>query len=309
MRWWLFLCYCFRLVALDHAVTYEFSGGRFGDCLLSYLHAKWLSYVYQIPLLYKPFLYSTDLALHEREVKLTNGDYRLRYRASVANIAQDVESSQPFLFSCPYFPEDPIEREEEKYLCFDVDWKDPGFRKAALEMIAPKKQLRLVEPPQGTVNIAIHVRNGENYDDEALRRRFPLKLPPFSFYLEALPRVLEYFRDKSIYCHIFTDAEQPAWIEQALHRAVPPGMKVQFAYRKGVNRHNWNVLDDFFSLFRFDVLIRSQSNFSLIPSKLHDYAIVCFPSDFSFQDGNPIIEKTELEVEEELYQRLLLEKS
>src|SRR5665213_983093 len=53
----------------EKAVTYEFSGGRLGDNLLSYLHAKWISYRHQIPLLYKPFKYSDKLMLDTNEIR------------------------------------------------------------------------------------------------------------------------------------------------------------------------------------------------------------------------------------------------
>lgn len=45
------------------AITYELNGGRFGDNLLSYSRAKWLSYIYGIPVLYFPFPYADQLAL------------------------------------------------------------------------------------------------------------------------------------------------------------------------------------------------------------------------------------------------------
>src|SRR5579862_7273227 len=67
------------------AVTYEFTGGRLGDNLLSYLHAKWISHTRQIPLLYKPFPYSSELCLHDIEIPYT------------------LDSSLD-LYVCPYFP-------------------------------------------------------------------------------------------------------------------------------------------------------------------------------------------------------------
>jgi hypothetical protein len=67
-------------------------------------------------------------------------------------------------------------------------------------------------------------------------------------------------------------------------------------------------LEDFFSLFQFDVLIRPQSNFSLIPSLLHDYALLCFPSNFSRFGARPIITNIEMQVDEELCKKLLMEK-
>ena len=42
-------------------------GGRLGDQLIAYMHAKWVSYLYDIPLLYKPFHYSNDLVLDDKE--------------------------------------------------------------------------------------------------------------------------------------------------------------------------------------------------------------------------------------------------
>ena len=113
------------------AVTYTFSGGRFGDNLLSYLHAKWIAYQYQIPLLYRPFNYSQYLVLDDRELK---------YVASSAQL-------YPRLYTSPYFPEDPHEYKNGldangvPWSGFEVNWKDPGFRKVVKEMIAPKNPL------------------------------------------------------------------------------------------------------------------------------------------------------------------------
>src|ERR1700728_1817882 len=44
-------------------ITYALSGGRFGDNLLAFMHAKWFSYRFKLPLLYKPFPYSDQLQL------------------------------------------------------------------------------------------------------------------------------------------------------------------------------------------------------------------------------------------------------
>ena len=66
-----------------------------------------------------------------------------------------------------------------------------------------------------------------------------------------------------------------------------------------------NVLEDFFSLFNFDILIRPQSNFSIVPSLLKDYAIVYAPRDFIREDKTITITKTELVVNQELYQMLI----
>ena len=60
MRFLLALLFAMTLHA-EEVITYELSDGRFGDNLLSYLHAKWISHEKKIPLLYKPFTFSNEL--------------------------------------------------------------------------------------------------------------------------------------------------------------------------------------------------------------------------------------------------------
>jgi hypothetical protein len=65
-------------------ITYELSGGRLGDNIIAYLHAKWLSHVHGIALLYKPFQYSSDLSLSQTDLSITDIDISscitLKYR-------------------------------------------------------------------------------------------------------------------------------------------------------------------------------------------------------------------------------------
>ena len=57
-----------------------------------------------------------------------------------------------------------------------------------------------------------------------------------------------------------------------------------FDCRKENNSPNTNVLEDFFSFFNFDVLIRPDSNFSMIPSLLHDFAMILSPKKITSSD-------------------------
>jgi len=306
-KWLAFLLLSNFLFALpDHVVTYD-KGSRFGDNLLCYLHAKWIAYQYQIPLRYKRFKYSSSLVLHDQEMRLSkdpNKDKRIA--VGLENGLIDLQREDSVMYTCPYFPEDPWELERIPYYRFKVDWKNQEFRSLARKMIAPKKRLRLMTPPKHSVNIAIHVREGGGYDSESTRLASPLKLPPMSFYRESLSKIVSFFPDQEIRCHIFTDASDPKKIVEILRDVVPPNVK--FTYRKSNNSHKKNVLEDFFSLFNFDVLIRSQSNFSMVPSLIHDYAIVCSPAGALIEGDHVIIDKTNLEMNETLYQKLLLRK-
>jgi hypothetical protein len=306
-----FFLFLFALSAVfaepDHAITYE-KGSRFGDNLLTYLHAKWISYQRQIPFRYKPFKYSSKLVMHDREFRLSR-DKKDRTISKIDVEPIDLEKTESTLYICPYFPEDPWELARVPCYRFEVDWKDPEFRKGVREMIQPKKRLRLVEPSKKTINIAIHVREGGGFDPESTKLDSPLKLPPLSFYAEGLSKIVALFPDKKILCHVFTDAVDPQKIVDVLKTAAPSGASVKFDYRKSKNRHDKNVIEDFFSLFNFDVLIRSQSNFSMIPALIHDYAIVYSPIGAKVEEGKVVIDQAELVMNEGLYQKLLLRKA
>jgi hypothetical protein len=273
----LFIFFTINSLRASPAVTYTFSGGRFGDNLLAYLHAKWLSYRYQIPLQYRSFRYSSELIMDQEEssaqcplpvVYLDRSNY------------SSLQTDASYLYVCPYFAENPWDpvQYESFPLRFDVDWTDPAFRAIARKMIAPKQALDLMIPSTHTVNIALHFREGGGYDGLINKLGDPLKFPPVAYYRECLLEIASLFRGKSIYCYVFTDAAHPESIVMQLQSAMPSECPIVFDYRKTGNYHAANVLEDFFSLFHFDILIRSQSNFSTVASLLHDYAIDYFPT-------------------------------
>jgi hypothetical protein len=281
MKKWLFVFLLSFLFcsAVDHAVTYEHSG-RLGDNLLCYLRAKWISYQYGIPLLYKPFGYSKYLKLDDLEIHF-NDDFK-KTKRSIVKLKKEkrlgLSQQKSTLYVCPYFPEDKWELEHGRFFSFQVNWKDLQFRKLAREMICPKNNLLLIEPQKNTINIALHIREGGGCDDDHTKRVLPLKLPPMSFYIDGLNTVLPQLANQKIYCRLFTDAKEPEKIVKVLQAAILQHYDITFDYREE-NSHNSNVLEDFFSLFNFDILIRPQSNFSIVPSLLHDFAILYFPTD------------------------------
>ncbi len=90
---------------------------------------------------------------------------------------------------------------------------------------------------------------------------------------------------------------------------MPSDAPIEFDFRKTGNRHDANVLEDFFSLFLFDILIRPDSNFSLVPSLLHDYAILVTPGHFTTTSKNTIeVDEFSIVLDHKLYRNLLLSK-
>lgn len=277
MRLFALCLLCFQtLFGAQSYIGYSKSGGRFGDNLLTYLHAKWLSYKSDVPIFYEPFPYSSELAFSSQEFSTDDPSrlHLLPYRPGM-----HLEKSLPFIYLCPYFPAFEDEQNQGGWTHFSVDWKDPVFRALCLSLIAPKRPLALTLPPKDTLSIAMHVREGGGFDTDHTRLYDPLKLPPLTYYIEALAKVAALFPDRPLYCHIFTDAIDVQAIAKTIAQNAPSNVTIH--YRTEENHHTKNVLEDFFSLFHYNILIRSRSNYSVIPALLHDYEVVCFPEEFS----------------------------
>src|SRR5260221_8397126 len=108
-------------------VTYVLNGGRFGDNLLSYSKAKWLSYTYSIPFYYKPFPYSDQLQLSIDQKRYTssvaheNGEEVLlpKYKVPVIDPFRD----------CVYI--------NQWYAEVTIDWNDRAFIEELKKDIIP----------------------------------------------------------------------------------------------------------------------------------------------------------------------------
>ncbi len=290
-------------------LTYECSGGRFGDNLIAYLHAKWLSFQNEIPMLYKPFPYSSELILDEAESKYDpkKGLEEVKFRKDEHLDPKSSKCSK--IYTVRYFPESAWEKNHgtrhngKPWVdCFSVDWKNLQFRKEAQKLIHPKKSLSLVVPPEDFINIAIHFREGGGFDRNIGDLNLPLKFPSLDFYIEGLLKIANLFKDYPIYCFLFTDAQHPEEYLKKIKDSLPQDTNIILDCRTSDNSHNKNVLEDFFSLFQFDALIYPQSNFSMVPALIHDYTVTC-TIGYDFFEQDRLI--TQLDINEEFYQNCL----
>ena len=116
------------------AITYTLNGGRFGDDLASLTKAEWLSYKYDIPLLYKPFQYSDQLMLHELEIART--DKLCTQFKKVMKLPQsgriNIKKDAGILYISHFF------------LRVRPDWKDEKFVSKLRKIIAPRSEIDLV---------------------------------------------------------------------------------------------------------------------------------------------------------------------
>lgn len=299
-----FLIFFFMAVSILHgeeAITYFSSGGRFGDQLLAYLHAKWFSYKYDIPLLYKPSYYLSGLNLDSVEKHFENQPFKEEIEVKSLSSFLPKDDNRSILYICNHFPETPYERDIQK-TTLSIDWKDEGFRSLVKGLLTPKKELKLIQPKSGCINVALHLRIGRLYDPIYSNQCFPLKFPDYSYYTEALKKVISCFEGKPIYCFIFTDDLYLSMFMSKFTDEIK-NKEVIFDYRKEGFYYE-NVLEDFFSFFNFDVLIRPDSYFSIIPSLLNDYAIVIAPKTFHRKMCDVIIDEFDISINEKLYQKL-----
>lgn len=278
-----------QIKAIESAVTYELINTRFGDNLLCYFHAKWISYKFDVPVLYKPFKYSDQLMVHFLERKYTPGIEK-RYKQHIVFTKNNMptEPCSQTLYTVPYFGE-PIDDHVryKNWIYFDIDWKDHGFRELIRKCIRPAQSLNLIHLPSGTISIALHVRTGVGFDGPTLAKVFPFKCPPLSFYVNALHSIIDLVKDQSLYVFIFTDHPNPKELvtffkSNIVHSSITWGWREN----RGDRFYDQDVLEDFFSMIRFDCLIRSESHFSFCAAKLADYMIEISPKTFYVSEKN-----------------------
>lgn len=282
------------IAASGPGVTYTFSGGRFGDNLLAYIHAKWISYKFGMPLIYKPFWCSNKLALHNKELLYDREIHN--YRAILA-INKDLKffKNLNILYDVPYFTESEFEITYLNYpKYFDIDWKDKNFIALLKKHICPIIPFTKINIPMNHISIAVHVRKGSGTDINEMNElltRMPLKFPPDSYYIQAIKKITEVLPNISIYICIFTDYIKPQEMAE-LYKKEVNNPNIIFDYRTKNNYDEADIIDDFFGLTQLDCLIRPDSNFSLIAEKITDYRIVISPSKAIMQNGKATIEST-----------------
>lgn len=257
--------------------------GRFGDHLIEYLHAKWISYSLGIPLLYKPFKYSEEFKLHDLEEAWTKEKEKSFLHVKEFNCTDPVRDSTLYLI--PFFSESPDDRRfgEVPYV---INWRDQTFKSILRTAFTPKKKRpkHSFPPIENLLTVALHVRRGGGADPKNSYTRWPLRFAPDSYYIESLRIISDLFPSRPIYAYIFTDDTDPGSIADKYTEALSD-LPIQFNCRREGNFHSSNILEDFLSMMEFDCLIRSTSNYSFLPSIIGHYHVVISPKHFIWRSG------------------------
>lgn len=270
-------------------ITYGLSGGRLGDNLLSVAHAAWLSHTLGIPLTYTPFPYGDQLALSSQLKKPSCTKFcslnEVHDYTKLWSVCLGAETADPFLITLPYFAESSPDLSTAPMA--QVNWDDPGFIKKLRELITPNQPLAAPKLPENRTSVALHMRTGVGGIDELkFKEHWPLKSPPMSYYVDSL-RTLSEMLKRPLYVFVFTDDPNPHELQNTLAKAFA-GSDILFDCRKEGNRADKNVLEDFFTMGKFSCLIRSESNYSLVASKIFPYQIVISPLSSEKNDADEV---------------------
>lgn len=280
------------------AVRIKYSPGRMGDCLLAYLKAKWVSHQHNIPLIFEPFKGSENFSLHKKEkyhFDKSSAVQKFKHCKTYSNKKPISQGKENNLYEVNYYPEDPSEYSHfPKNWEVSVNWDDPEFQNIIQENLKPTSDVKLVQMPPHDASIALHVRRGKGFDADAFSYLFPNKLPPMAYYHEALTKVCQEYqneRKKELYIHLFTDHPNPEELSKEFSSIMEkfPDLKINLSYRKDAG-----MLDDLFSMSKFDALIRSTSNFSLISGVLGRPEKEFFPSAFQHNSESGKLTITEM---------------
>lgn len=292
-------------LAGQNFVTYA-PAGRFGDHLVSYAHARWIAYKYDLPFLYWPFKYSDSLMLHEKDTPLTDVHRSMRNKQDWHGAL----SSDDTLYTVPYFTEYP-ELEPSMPHLFDVDWHDKQFISELRSLIAPRVPIAKMKLPEGRISIAVHVRKGGGFEVCPITRDGRRdsrvgycenygKWASDDYYIEQIKYASKLLGDRPLYVHIFTDDDNPKAIANKYEQYVDLD-NIAFGCRQEGNSHDSNVIDDFFNMMEFDCLIMPASNFSFMASKIGNFALVIELKEFSWKNGRFIASRLNVQINDQSY--------
>jgi hypothetical protein len=273
-------------------VQIEYSQGRFGDNLVAFAHGLYFAKKYNYQLLLPAFQYSENLKFSDilnnnsSNITSANLDTTNLRKITVDRIYHDdlfKNSRSETLFIVPYFPETFMEhiasRARPPY--FMIDWDDPVFKQQLRDLISPKAQLELIKPSDHKISIALHLRNGGNFDNIKSLQSSDLglyKIPRLEYYINQIKLASELLNHAPIYLFVFTDGLDAVKLTRELADKVNLA-NIEFACREQNTSDTCYVLEDFFSMPKFDILIRPDSNYSIMAEKLGDFILVISPGN------------------------------
>ncbi len=126
--------------------------------------------------------------------------------------------------------------------------------------------------------------------------KIPLKFPPLSFFVSGLKKIIDILgKDQEYYVYIFTDEDDPKSLMDFFRKEFPQN-NIVFDCRLQGNRHDTNVLEDFFSIAKFDCCVHPLSNYTITAAKIADYIVEIEPLEFKKKDNQFYISKKNIKI-------------
>lgn len=248
--------------------------GRFGDNL-SCLHvAIAAGYKYNLKVVCDKFHHSDELIVHTLIPKLSNEE-RKKFKNIVylKNESQLSKLEPNTLYFIDYYVPIRLTQQMSKKV-------NEIFR----QLIQPRRAINYINLPKDRICVAVHVRKGGGFDFPIHSRsgksyadiKWPTKFPPDSFYIEQIKKMFELLNKKPLYVHIFTDDQNPAQLVKNYKKVINNPL-ISFGFRNS-KHFDISAIDDFFSMCKFDCLIRPASSFSFNVERISNFKITISPA-------------------------------
>lgn len=269
----------------SNGITFSYTGGRLGDNVMSYIDARWISFTRGIEFYYRPFCYGSEIDLQLSD-QLTMYDVHPHFENHTKGkevIIEDANTipheDQDTMFVTGFFLKNNA-----------IDWDNYEFMQIIRKEFTPTQLIKKLSPTKNQLRVALHVRRGGGYDGPLFQttafstakftakdydipendfpdKRTPTRFPPDSWYIEMLKHVGKKFPSGPIAVHIFTDDQRPDLFAEAYANELNDS-RFSFSFQTQDNRHDKNVLEDFFSMMEFECVIRASSGFSMLACKI-----------------------------------------
>ena len=272
-------------IPANHAISYE-GGSRFGDRVLGYFQARYLSFATGIDFLYRPFPYSQYVTIdyqakpYDQCARQYRHVFHIRSAETLFEFFCKVRNPEtpPTLFIVDYFPTELGEWDidQSRSVAFDIPWEDSNFKNYLKQTLSPRIPIPDFRQP-GCLNVATHVRTLSGDDTaETVLGVFPLKFPPLDYQKNQIKRVYEWNLRQPMHVFIFSDSKNPIQLVEDFRQTFNGyniSFNIQIVERPDLN----NVIQDFFAMQKFDVLIATQSNFSLMAAHMGSFDMTIIP--------------------------------
>ncbi len=260
---------------------------RLGDNLDGMCKAEWLSYKYGIPYYYQPCNYSDQFKLHDikKHVPASHFIKTFAHQTVVKKSSdiRDLNINTVYLVSVNSN--------------INIDWSDIKFVDTIKPLFQPRHaQALTVTVPENKISIALHIRTGGGFDKIEAKRKYALRFPHLDYYITQMHRIIDMLPNESLHAHIFTDDIHPQNLMRLFQQEFK-NIDITFSCREKGNQHNKNVMEDFFAMMDFDVLIRSGSMYSYYAWYLGKGKIMIQPTKvgtFNKQTGFWTVTETEI---------------